>query len=175
MKKEDCFHFGKIIKTHGFKGELIISADTALPGISQKTELIFIEVDGLLVPFFFESVLQPGKNTVIIKLEDVNTPDASRRLCGCNAWLPKTLLTEKQKKNFELSGLSGYKIVDSVKGEIGTLVDIIEMPQQQLFLINFGSKEILIPVAEEIISRIDKRKKTIHINAPEGLIDLYLE
>lgn len=175
MKKEDCFHYGKIIKTHGFKGELIASVGFDIPGISEKTEYVFIEIEGLLVPFFFESVICTGKNALNIKFEDVNSEDASRRLCGCSLWLSKILLTEKLKKKFELSDFSGYKIIDTAKGEIGKLVSIIEMPQQQLFLINFRSKEILIPVAEEIIIRVDKKTKTIFVDTPIGLIDMYLD
>ncbi|MFH0865709.1 MAG: ribosome maturation factor RimM [Bacteroidota bacterium] len=174
MKKEECFLFGKIIKTHGYKGELIISVSDVIPDISDKTEFVFVEIEGLLVPFFFESCMGSG-NTLNIKFEDVDNEESSRRLCGCNLWLPDIFLSEKSKNHLELPDLSGYKVIDKVKGETGTLIKIIEMPQQQLLQINFQNKEILIPVAEEIITRVDKKNKIIFINVPEGLIDLYLK
>lgn len=173
MKKEDCFLFGKIIKTHGFKGELIISVGFPIADISEKTSYVFLEIEGLLVPFFFETVAGSG-NSLNVKFEDVNTEEKSRSLCGCSIWVPKELMPKKLKTHIEISGFTGFKISDKQKGEIGELKDILEMPQQQMLQITKGNKEILIPVNEEIILKIDKKKKIIFIDAPEGLIDIYL-
>ena len=175
MKKEDCFHYGKIIKTHGFKGELTVSVLIDIPGILEKTESVFIEIEGLLVPFFIESYNYSGNNSFTIKFEGIDNDDKSRRLCQSNIWLANELLPEKIKKQRELFDFAGFKIIDKIKGEIGILLNIIEMPQQQLLQIDYHGKEILIPVAEEFICKIDKKNKTIYINAPEGLIEMNFE
>jgi 16S rRNA processing protein RimM len=174
MKKEECFLFGKIIKAHGYKGELIVSVLFVIPDISAKTEFIFVELDGLLVPFFFETCQGQG-NSLNIKFEDVDNDEESSRLCGCNLWLPSELLPPASRKLEEISNFSGFSVKDKIKGNIGILREVIEMPQQQMLCIIHNSKEILIPVAEEIIVRIDKKNKTIHIDAPDGLIDMYLD
>ena len=44
-----------------------------------------------------------------------------------------------------------------------------------LFAITFGEKEILLPISDEIILKVDRKKKTIEVRAPEGLVDIYLE
>jgi 16S rRNA processing protein RimM len=173
MKKDDCFLFGKIIKTHGFKGELIVSVRFAIPGIFEKTKFVFVDIEGLLVPFFHESVQGSG-NSLNIKFDDVDDVEKSRRLCGCDLWLQKEYLPEKIKNQSDIIEYKGFRVVDQQKGEIGLLQDVLEMPQQQMLQIRNGSKEILIPVAEEIIVEIDKKNKAIHIDAPEGLIDMYL-
>ena len=174
MKKEECFLFGKIIKTHGYKGELIISVSDVIPDISDKTEFVFVEIEGLLVPFFFESCMGSG-NTLNIKFEDVDREETSRRLCGCDLWLPNELLPATSRKLKDISSFSGYQVIDKLNGETGILRDVIEMPQQQLLRIIHKSKEILIPVAEKIIVRIDKKNKILYIDAPEGLIEMYLD
>lgn len=174
MKKEECFLFGKIIKTHGYKGELIVSVSFIIPDISNKIEFVFIEIDGLLVPFFFESCQGSG-NFLNIKFEDVDSDEVSCRLCGCNLWLPRELFHSASGKFKEVSGFSGYCVKDKIKGDIGILHDVTEMPQQQILRIIHKSKEILIPVTEEIIVRIDKKNKILYIDAPEGLIDIYLD
>lgn len=175
MKKEDCFHYGKIIKTHGFKGELTVSVLIDIPGILEKTESVFIEIEGLLVPFFIESFNYSGNNSFTIKFESIDSDEKSRRLCQNNIWIANELLPEKIKKQKELFNFTGFRIIDKTKGEIGTLLDIIEMPQQQLLQIDHHGKEILIPVAEEFISKIDKKNKIIYINTPEGLIEINFE
>ncbi|MFZ4772329.1 MAG: ribosome maturation factor RimM [Ferruginibacter sp.] len=70
--------------------------------------------------------------------------------------------------------IEGYAVIDSACGEIGFVRTVLEMPQQALLWIDFNGKEILIPVVDEIVKKVDRKTKTIHIEAPEGLIELYL-
>lgn len=46
---------------------------------------------------------------------------------------------------------------------------------QPIMAIDFGEKEILIPLIDEVIKQVDRQNKTIHIKAPQGLIDIYLD
>jgi 16S rRNA processing protein RimM len=65
-------------------------------------------------------------------------------------------------------------MVDEVMGEIGQIETVLEYPNQNVFQVFKDKKEILIPIRDEIIKKVDRKKKTITILAPEGLIDLYL-
>ena len=52
----------------------------------------------------------------------------------------------------------------------------MELPQQSVLEIKHSSgKEILIPITDEVVKKVDRTAKTIEINAPEGLIDIYLD
>ena len=68
----------------------------------------------------------------------------------------------------------GFRVVDSQHGDIGTIEQVIEYPAQPLFQVMKNGTEILIPVIDEVIDTVDRQNKTIHITAPNGLIDLYL-
>ena len=59
-------------------------------------------------------------------------------------------------------------------GNIGTLVKVMDLPRQSLLQIAFEDKEILVPLVDEVIMKVDRKKKELHIRAPEGLIDIYL-
>jgi 16S rRNA processing protein RimM len=50
----------------------------------------------------------------------------------------------------------------------------MDLPLQALLQIAFGEKELLVPLVDEIIVKVDRKKKELHIRAPEGLIDFYL-
>jgi len=61
------------------------------------------------------------------------------------------------------------------KDLIGIITEVLEYPHQAVLSINFRNKEILIPITDEIIVNVDRDKKHLYTNTPEGLIDLYLE
>ena len=87
---------------------------------------------------------------------------------------PSKITSSTISEQISLQELAGYKIEDKEKGELGIIENMIVLPEQTLLRILHHNKEILIPVVEEIIVKIDRRGKRVYIDAPEGLIDLYL-
>jgi 16S rRNA processing protein RimM len=174
MKKEDCFHLGYISKIHGFKGEVIIISEEEIPLQLSETESVFIEINGQLIPFFFESV-QQSNSSAIVKFFDISNEVQSRTLLKKDVFMLLSLLPIKKSDNVSPASLKGFTVIDDTHGEIGVVTAVLEMPQQLILEINNGSKNILIPANEDIIHKIDKKRKTIFIDAPDGLIDLYLE
>ncbi|HPT15302.1 MAG TPA: 16S rRNA processing protein RimM, partial [Bacteroidales bacterium] len=69
----------------------------------------------------------------------------------------------------------GFEVIDKSKGPVGKVRRILELPHQAMFEIEFGDKEILVPLVDEIIVKVDRKLKQLLIDAPEGLIDMYLE
>jgi 16S rRNA processing protein RimM len=89
-------------------------------------------------------------------------------------YLPITGLPPLNDNQFYYHEIIGYRVTDQTHGDIGIIEDVLDLPHQALFQIRFGEKEILIPVVDEIILKIDKRQKLLLIRAPEGLIEIYL-
>ena len=52
MRKEECYFLGRITRRHGLSGNVILKMDTDQPEFYSKMESMFIEINGLLVPFF---------------------------------------------------------------------------------------------------------------------------
>lgn len=174
MKKEDCFHLGYISKIHGFKGEVILISEEEIPLQLSETESVFIEINGQLIPFFFESI-QQSNTSAIVKFIDISNDVQARTLLKTDVFMLSSLLPEKKSENLSPASLKGFTVIDDTQGEIGVVNNILEMPQQLILEISNGSKNILIPANEDIINKIDQKLKIIFINAPEGLINLYLE
>ena len=66
MQKEDCYFLGKITRKHGLSGNLILKLDTDQPEIYKKLESIFVEINGLLVPFFIEKIIWSKQDSLNI-------------------------------------------------------------------------------------------------------------
>jgi hypothetical protein len=78
-------------------------------------------------------------------------------------------------KQFYYHEIVGFTVVDTEKGELGAVSEVLEYPTQAILQIMHGKKEILIPILDHVIQNVDRDKKILTITAPEGLIDMYLQ
>lgn len=132
----------------------------------------FVEVKGQLVPYFFHIDSLNG-NKAVVTFEDLG-PEQAAALCGHELYLPLDMLPKLDGNKFYFHEVVGFRVVDSVYGDIGTIEQVIEYPAQPLFQIMKNGTEVLIPVIDPVIDKVDRKLKTIYITAPNGLIDLYL-
>ena len=170
MKKEECFFLGTISKKHGYKGELNIKLDINSKNFKELSHL-FIEIDGSLVPFFISSFRFKNNNFGLLKLEDINNDQDCQNLIGKSVYVPLEFLPENENQGLQFIN---YKLIDSIHGELGIIVSLIENNGQSLLVVEHQNKEILIPLAQPYIQKIDKTNQELFLNIPNGLIDLFL-
>lgn len=175
MKKEDCFYLGKIVSKYSFKGELLVKLDTDEPDLYDNLDAIFIDLRGNMVPFFVESSQLHKSNLLRLKFEEVDTEADADALMKTDLYLPLNLLPKLEGNKFYFHEVIGFTIKDTNHGDVGILKGINDSTAQSLFEIDKDGTEILIPMNDEFIVKVDRENKTIEVNTPEGLIDLYLE
>ena len=175
MEKTDCTRIGSILKTFGYKGEYVVQVDDEFLDIMIQVGSVFIETDEELVPYFIETFDAGDEDLHNFKLEDINDVDHAKQFTGSILWFPVASLPEGYTEQKLLSDIKGFRVIDHKLGEVGIAEDVIEMPHQSLLRFYQGKKEILLPVNEKFILKTDRTKKQIHIAAPEGLIESYLE
>ena len=175
MKKEDCFYLGKIVKKYSFKGELLIKLDTDEPDLYESLDALFIDLRNNLVPFFIESSQLHKSDLLRVKFEDVNTEANADALIKSDIYLPLEFLPKLDDDKFYFHEIIGFQVIDKTHGNIGVIKSVNDSTAQALFEIDKDGIEILIPMNDEFITNVDKNKKEILVNTPEGLIDLYLQ
>jgi 16S rRNA processing protein RimM len=175
MKQDELFQLGKIVRTFGSKGEVVFQIDAEIFARIKKLESVYLKINENLVPFFIELIQPKAKGQVMVKFMDVENSDEASLLTGCDAFIPIGMLPKQKGTQLYSIEIEGYAVIDANRGECGTVRTVLEMPQQALLAIDFNGKEILVPIVDEIVKKIDRKTKTIHIEAPEGLIELYLE
>jgi len=173
MTKNDCFFFGKITKTHGLKGELTVKLDVANPADFKDLRYFLIEDRGNLIPYFIENQKING-DKMIVQLQDVKKVEQAVAFMGKAVFLPNELMPELDEDDFYFQEIVGFKMVDVLKGEIGEISDVLEYPTQAVIQVMKDGKEVLIPIHDDIIQKVDKKAKTLTVKTPEGLIDMYL-
>lgn len=175
MQKKDCFYLGKIVKKYSFKGEVLAKLDTDEPELYENLDAVFVELRNNLVPFFIESSQLHKSELLRIKFEDVKTEHDADALIKSDLYLPLDLLPKLDDDKFYFHEIIGFKVIDTTFGEVGIIKGINDSTAQALFEIDRNGTEILIPMNDEFISKVDKKNKTIFVETPEGLIDLYIE
>ena len=175
MNKDQCFQFGYISKVHGLHGEVVIVLDVDYPEEYENIQHLFIEQKSRLIPFFLEHfVPQPG-NKVLAKFEDFDRVEDVSTLVGAELFLPLTELPKLEDDQYFFHELVGFEVIDIAKGPIGRVEQIYDLQTQDLLGVTYLNKEILIPIQDGIIQKVDKTEKKVHCQLPEGLIDIYLE
>lgn len=168
LKKEDFVHYGKFLKPHGTKGEIGLQGDSFTLG--DDCDFVACDVDGILVPFFFEYCRTKNSDTTILKIERMNSAEEVRFLTNRDVYIPREWVEDSE--NLTWSYFKGFKATDKRLGSIGEIIDIDESTINTLFVVEKEGDEILIPVQEEFIAGIDHQERTIIFDLPDGLVSL---
>lgn len=168
----EYFNIGKFVATFGLKGDLILKhtlgKKTSLKGL---TALFIEEKKESFIPWFIESTRIKNEEEVYVKLEGIATREAAIRLTQKQVWLPKADAKKFSSKSAPVS-LLGYEIVEAEK-VLGKVLEVIEQPHQVLCRIDLNGKEAFIPLHEETIVKIDRKKNQVVVELPEGLLEIY--
>mgnify|MGYP001481777110 FL=1 len=175
MTTKDCFYLGKIVKKYSFKGELLAKLDTDEPNIYENLDTIFIDVNGTLIPFFIEKSQLHKSDLLRLKFEDVSCEADADALLKSDLYLPLDLLPKLQGNKFYFHEVINFQIIDENFGPVGNVKGVNDTTAQALFEVDRDGIEILIPVNDDFIIKLDKINKTIIVNTPPGLIELYLK
>ncbi len=174
MRKEDCFYLGKVVSKYSFKGEVLVKLDTDEPDIYENMESVFVSLGNNLVPFFIDRCRLHKSDLLRIDFEEVKDEASADKIMGCELFLPLSLLPPLTGDKFYFHEVIGFTLMDEVHGNIGVIQSINDNASQELFEAVKDGKELLIPISDEIITKVDRKNRTIHVKTPEGLVDLYL-
>lgn len=173
LDKKDYIEVGNVQKTFGVNGEYIVKLKQVEIEDMLEMESVFLEIDGGLVPFFVEHMQQKGKDKILVRFREIKTEERAKEFLHHKLFVNREVFMEELQE-IEFNHLIGFEIIDEQEGSIGILNEIIEYPNNSVLSILKGSTEIMVPLNDEFIVKIDLKKRNVRMNFPEGLIDLYL-
>ena len=172
IPKADCDKVGFFKKTHGVSGELVLEYEPQFEYSIENADRFFVELEGLLVPFF---IVEDGfrfktENSAILTFDGVESEKYAKRMVGSSVFLFKDEIIVMTDELSD-SALVDYLLVDEKLGEIGIIDQIDNYSGNIVFTVNFKGKELLVPFNEDFLLEIDKQNKVIKLRLPEGLFD----
>ncbi|ROI00592.1 ribosome maturation factor RimM [Chryseobacterium daecheongense] len=173
MRKEDCYFLGKITRRHGLSGNVILKLDTDQPELYNKLESIFVEINGLLVPFFIEKSSWSKSDALNIFFKNSSEAMVDQVL-GKSVYLPLATLPKLSGKQFYYHEVIGFTILDEENNSCGEIESINDQTAQHYFLSRLNGKEIVVPIIKDWILEVNREEKFIKMQLPEGLMDVFL-
>ncbi|MBD5194154.1 MAG: 16S rRNA processing protein RimM [Bacteroidales bacterium] len=174
ITKQEILEIGKFLKTHALRGELNAMLDVDIDYAEEDHPLI-VEIDGIFVPFYIESIRTKGAETFLIKLKGVDNQEEAQSFVNRLIYgLRKDVEEYFGDEDLELaSDFVGYELIDEEFGPIGKIEGIEDSTSNVLFIVRtLAEEEIFIPVADEFIVGIDDENKIIRTELPSGLLDI---
>ena len=172
IPKSDCQKIGFIRKTHGVHGELVLEYEPEFEESVAETQRFFLEIDGLLVPFFIaENGLRfRSAKTVLVTFDWVETEKYARRLVGSSVYLFNHEIVDEPEESLTSQFLH-FRLLDEFGEKVGIISAVDDYSGNIVFTVDAESGEILIPFNEDFLLNLDENQKTIQLRLPEGLIE----
>lgn len=185
IKPEEVFRIGHITRTHGVKGEVEIAfTDDAFE--RGDAEYLILEIDGILVPFFFTEYRYKGNSSALFTFEDFGSENEARRLVGLPVFYPRHAVDDSHATPDDLRSLrafTGFRVfaIDHEEssdeelatydlGEI-TLVDDSSL-NVLLTITDDEGTERLVPFHHDFLLDIDMQERTLLMDIPLELLAL---
>jgi 16S rRNA processing protein RimM len=170
--KQTLYFLGTLVKTHGIDGAYIMALNNLNSEDLPEIESVFIEVNGLLVPFFIYHITDAGKSSVLIKFDDIDSKARASEFIGCNIYITRDKLNLTDDLYSDSLDFIGYEIKDRKHGHIGNITDILDIRDNPLFKVRADNNEYMIPINKNIIKEINHNKKVIITEIPDGLLNI---
>lgn len=171
IKKDEVFKIGMFNKPHGVKGELSF---TFTDDIFDRVDCDYFVclLDGIFVPFFIEEYRFRSDTTALVKLERIDTAENARMFTNVDVYFPKKYADEEEETDDipTWNYFIGFKVKDVKHGELGEIVAVDDSTLNVLFVIEKDGEEILLPAHEEFMVKLDKKKRLLTVDMPDGLI-----
>ena len=152
----------QVLKSNGTEGELLISFFDVAPEDIDLQEPVFIEFDGLPVPFYFESFVQRGNSRALVRLTGVHSLKDADELAGVAVYAD--YFEEEEEED-----LTGWTVKDAHGTIVGTVTDYEDIPGNTCLWVKRPSgEEVLLPFHEDLIVSLADGVLTLQI--PEGLL-----
>jgi 16S rRNA processing protein RimM len=169
----EYFKIGKLVAVHGLTGELLLKHELGKKTSLKGLQAIFVEEKkNSFLPWFIESAKIKSEEEIYIKLEGINSREAAIRLTQKEIWVPEIDFKKFASKSAPAS-LLGYIIINKNE-RLGEILELIEQPHQLLCRLEIKGKEVLIPLHDKTLQKVDHKKKEVLVELPDGLLEIYL-
>lgn len=173
MQKEECFFLGTIVAKYSYKGEVLAKLDSDQPDAYLDLNSILVETTLGIVPFFVEKSKLHKSALLRIKFEGVDSEGDANALIKKELYLPLEMLPPLTGNQFYYHEVTGFSAIDQFGLPVGTIKSVNDSGPQALFVIDAEGTEILIPVHDNFIKKLDRDNQKIFLDLPEGLLDIF--
>lgn len=167
---------GRVSKVFSQLGEVVLSLYDRFPEKINKEEPLYVKIDTLAVPLYFDKFVRRGHSGAVAQFADIDSEVRAQELVGIELFVKQAAEQQQSKPQapddeIYFEDLVGYTaIIDS--GVHGEITDYIDSDFNPLFAIEVAGRQVLVPAVDEFIVSLDEQKREIGFSLPEGLLAL---
>ena len=178
LSKEDFEFVGTLGRAHGIQGEVSAKLSVDLSGLWEGVDtslFLMLEEQGLLIPYRVLKLRAKGDEIDLVTFSGITTKEEAEALTGRPVWLDRDYLSDEEAEElFELQHYVGYELYDaSSDASIGVIEEIDDSTLNTLLRVRTHSdEELVLPISEELVDRLDIAEHRLYLHIPAGLLEL---
>tara|TARA_B100000768_G_scaffold5684_1_gene6695 strand:+ start:87 stop:602 length:516 start_codon:yes stop_codon:yes gene_type:complete len=171
MNIQDCFYLGKIVSKFSFKGEILLKLDSDEIDF-KKIKTIFLDINGTIVPHSIDNIKLHKSSLLRIKFEDIDSEEKANKILKIKTYLPIKDLPKLNGNKFYYHEIINFTVLDLSLGNIGKVKEVNDKTLQPIIIMDNGISEVMIPLVDDFLIEVNRVKKTLTFDLPNGLTTL---
>lgn len=169
---KDVFKIGKLQKSHGIKGEIVLLFDKDVYA-DIDVDFYFLEIDGIFVPFCIEEMTFKTDVSARVKFEDIDDESKASQFANLSVYVHRDTIQHDSENEpaDDWHFFVGYNIVDQHDTLLGEITAVDDATLNVLFLVKNKGIERMIPATEDFITAILPEQRILHMQLPDGLLE----
>lgn len=170
---EQWFYVGKIVNTQGIKGEVRVVSITDFPEERYAigaTLYVRNPETGTHDPLKVKTYRR-HKQFDCLSFENYPSINDIEKYKGCSLFIPKEQLSELEQGDFYYHEIIGIKVITDTGRELGEVKEILSPGANDVWVVDTGVKDILIPYINDVVKNVDVAQKKVIVHLIPGLVD----
>jgi 16S rRNA processing protein RimM len=165
----DFVLIGLLRRAHGLRGEVCVEPVSDIPGRFEILKEALVRQGDRVEEVGVEAVRWKGK-LALIKFRGIDDRTAADKLAGASLGVRRQEVCPVPEGTYYVFDLIGCEVVNQRGARIGTVEDIMRTPANDVYVLDTGGGEALIPAVKEVVKEVDLKKRIIVIEEIEGLL-----
>ena len=160
---------GRLGKVHGLDGFLRMQLEKPFLEDIAQAGVLFAGHPKMPVPYFIAEI--KGGSALLVRFEDIHSREEASLLSGQVVYLRQSEVsaTKNVDRDNPYMNVKGAQLIDVHLGTVGPIVDVQEYPQQIMAIVQYQDSEVMVPLNDQFVLRIDSARQEVHTDLPDGL------
>lgn len=160
---------GRIVKTHGIKGEVKLLPYLESPEHYKNFEVVFLKFKGGENAKFFVQGLRFHKGHIILKLKGCDSIEDAQKLVGLEVEIPILQLPQLPEGEFYWHNIQGLTVCNENGIILGKVEEILPTGSNDVLVVRKEDQELLLPAIKEVVLKVDLQEGKMTVRLQEWL------